>query len=299
MIGNRRIKAKSPAAGVTSVFIASALALLVAACGVSRGELEAAGTFGKSASALADSVKTAYAQGAQDDADLRAARYALKGGSYESQQQRRLVQFKGRIAAANVLGSYGQALSKLLDSKSQDAEVAAATDKLAASLKGLPKSTLAQTGIGAAEIDSAGKILTVFVQFYLDHKRREVLQQIVPAVEPIVTRLCGMFQSDFDVDRVGFAQVYFNEADRVLSAGPAEADARAAVVPLMQRVDAIRAKTTISFGTVKEAAASCAKSSQALRKAVEDPTVSYEDILDFANKAEAAYSVIQSALIRR
>jgi hypothetical protein len=281
----------------------AAAALSLAACGVSRNELKAANAFGKSASALADTVKTAYAQGAQDEADLRAGEFIVSGGEYFRGDRNTIAQFKGRLAAANVLASYGQALSTLLDAKSQNSDIASSIDKLVASVKGLPESAFSAFGIKTSDIDGAGKILAFVFEFYLDEKRREVLQQVVPVMEPIVTRLCLKFRDDFDPKARGFAQVYSNTALAVLrgatKTSAEDFGSRAAAVPMFQRVDTIRARTVSSFAAVREAANSCAKSSKALRDAVNDPAMSLEDIMDFANKAEAAYSVIHASFAKR
>jgi hypothetical protein len=62
---------------LTKYVVLLSLASLLSACGVTRGQLEAAATFGKSATALADGVKNAYAQAAQDEADIRTAKYVV------------------------------------------------------------------------------------------------------------------------------------------------------------------------------------------------------------------------------
>jgi hypothetical protein len=49
------------------------LCVNLAACGVTRDQLDAVGAFGKSASKLADGVKDAYAQADQNEVDLRLA----------------------------------------------------------------------------------------------------------------------------------------------------------------------------------------------------------------------------------
>jgi hypothetical protein len=296
----RRFSPSQASCGL-KVSMAVVAALLVANCSATRNETEAAATFSKSAAALADAVKTAYAQAPQDEADLRAGRYVTSDHSYERAQSLGITTLKGRMAAATVLSAYGQSLATLLDVKTQETNISTATGQLSAAVKGLPKSVLTQTSITASEIDTAGKVLTIAIEAYLDYRRREVLQQIVPVMEPIVTKLCAKFGNDFDVNQPGFAQVYYNAADRILDHAASvtsggDLAARSTVLPVFQRVDAIRTKTEVTFATVKEAANSCVKSSLALRDAVQNPDASFDDILDFANKAEAAYSAVLAAI---
>ena len=117
-------------------------------------------------------------------------------------------------------------------------------------------------------------------------------------MEPIVTKLCAKFGDDFDINRDGFfANVYYSKADLILEkAAKVSLTQRPLVQPTIQRVDAIRTKTVLAFSGVKQAANSCVKSSRALSDAVTNPTISIEDILDFANKAEAAYSAVHAAV---
>ena len=277
-----------------------AAATLLPACAVIHAEIEAAGAFGKSAATLAESVKSAYAQAPQDEADIRAGKFLVRANNddyYPRAGALGITTFDGRLAAAGVLSAYGQALSSLLDSKTQNADIVAATDKLAAAVKRLPADVRGKARITDAEIVNAGKVLTVVAEAYVDFLRLEAIRSTVPALEPTVTKLCNMFARDFDPDKPGFAQVYFNAADRILDTaqkmgGDQAYQGRALVLPTFQRLDAIRTKTELSFSAVRKAATSCAKSSIALRKAVEEHEISFDDIADFANKAEAAYSAI-------
>lgn len=289
------------------------LASFTAGCGVHRDQ-EAAASFSKSASAFAATLKTAYTQAPQDEADLRAARYIIApglrpNGSTNYEKPRALGGFditmvKGRLAAAEALSSYGQALATLLDVQTQETDIAAATGKLAAALKNVPQSYLADASITAADIDNAGKVLTVFIDVYLNYRRREVLALVVPAMEPIVAELCTKFERDFDWRQSGFANTYYIFADRVMdSAMIVETDNdfqhRAIVQPIFQKADSIRTKMSVTYESVKDAAKSCIKSNLALRKAVEDPTISFEDLGDFANKAGIAYTAVHTLIVSK
>jgi hypothetical protein len=285
------------------LFVGVGIALFIVGCGVSREQTEAAGQFSKSAVALADTVKTAYTQAPQDDADFRAARYLIFDGNYEKAKSGGITTLTGRLAAATVLAAYGQALSTLLDAKTQASDVSSATTKLAAAVKGLPQSVLAETSITGSDVDGAGNILAIAIDFYLDFRRRQTLEQIVPAMEPIVTKLCAKFGDDFDINRDGFfAAVYYSRADRILRQASrvssiGELEQRSHLQPTLQRVDAIRTKAIIAFSGVKQAANSCVKSSYTLKYAITNPSMSFDDILDFANKAETAYNAVHAAVV--
>jgi len=313
-----RLGARMLAIGI----LLAASAALLTGCGVLSAQLEAASTFAKSTSQLADSAKSAYLQAGQDESTLRVVRYAVLGNPQDSPKlisagnyQKPLlnlmpsyISIKGRLDAAAALSAYGQALTALLDSKTQEGDLAAATDKFTAALKSIPAKDLTAAGIKTAEIDSAGAILKAFGNLYLDYRRREALEQVVPATEPVVTKLCKMFRNDFDIlaDGQAFAQVYYNSTDNILTAvtrklksdadsqgnGGDGLERRAILLPMYMQVAAIKNKTKDTYATVKTAGASCATASQTLADSIKNPTVSLDDIIDFAKKADAAYTAV-------
>ena len=309
------------------LFVAGALS----ACGVTRNEFEAAAVFGKSASALADGATSAYAQAVQDEADLRTARFTVLNARQnfdttpilQKDYEKPLISLSkadipGRYAAAAALTAYGKALTTLLDVKTQEGDLASATDKFTEALKGIPSQTLNRARIKPSDIDDFGKLITAFGDLYLDYRRRETLELIVPNAEPIVTKLCLLFARDFNPDGGLFATILFNDLEDVIaftnaSLGDSAKEStkddndkpevarkkqrdglhdRAILLPIYQRVSAIQTKVRFSYKTITEAAKSCSKANIALAQAVQDPTVTLDDILDFANKAEAAYNAI-------
>ena len=210
-------------------------------------------------------------------------------------------EIKGRLAAAAALTAYGQALTALLDKKTQEGELAAATDKLTSALKAIPSSVLKDAKISADNIDGLGKVLVSFGDIYLDYRRREVLQTVVPVAEPIVNNICRLFAKDFDVHGVWFGEKLPSDAkDTLILASAAIRDNgntlnnRSILVPLYLQVDNLREKMDVAYTSLMAAANSCVKSSITLRRAVENPTTSLDDIIDFATKAEAAYSAVQT-----
>ncbi len=290
------------------------IALSLMGCGVTRGQLEAVSTFGKSATALADGVKSAYVQAAQDEGDLRTAQYVVLFRdndfkpdpirSHPPAYTRPLVRLAakdiaGRLAAASALTAYGQALTTLLDAKSQEGDLASATDKLTASLKGIPTQTLKNAQVTAGEIDDVGKLITSFGDLYLDYRRREVLEQVVPIAEPVVTKICVMFERDFDVDAGQFATIYRDATREIITDVSVSLDKnadslerRAVLLPIYQRASAVKGKMEVSYASVKDAAKSCSKSSRALAASIKNPELSIDDIIDFATKAQTAYNAV-------
>jgi hypothetical protein len=293
---------------------ASLLCLALAACGVTRDQLDAVGAFGKSATTLAGGAKAAYAQAAQNEADLRLAQYVVyeQGSSSDSPRQifndfrkplfdLSKTRIKGRTAAAEALEAYGKALSTLVDSKSQDSDFSTAVTSLAGAIKGLPKSALSAAGITSGEIDGIGKVVISLGELALDVRRREVLEAVVPAAQPVVTKICRMFGRDFDPNGNVVGTIVRNETRQTLAdlensfkKNGSTIQNRAILLPLYQKVASMNASFNVTFGSLKEAADSCAKASIQLASAIKDPKYSLDDIISFVAKAQAAYDAIKA-----
>jgi hypothetical protein len=306
----KRIRAAT--AGTPACLAASFLCLALAACGVTRDQLDAVGAFGKSATTLADSVKAAYTQAEQNEIDLRLAQYIAYEKGSPSDTPRQILQglqkervfdlskskIKGRTAAAGALEAYGNALSTLVDSKSQDSDFSAAVTSLAGAIKGLPKST---AGITNSEIDGIGKVIVSVGELALDARRRQVLEEVVPAAQPVVTKICRMFGLDFDLNG-GLAGAIVGSAtqdtlvylEKSLKNNGSTLQTRAILLPLYQKVASMNANFNVTFGSIKEAADSCANASIQLAAAIKDPKYTLDDIINFVAKAQAAYDAIKA-----
>ena len=294
--------------------LVAALGLMLAACGVTRDQLDTVGAFGKSATKLADGVKAAYTQAAQNEVDLRLAQYIAyeRGGPNDSPSQiirsfrdplfdLSKKRTKGRTAAATALDAYGKALSTLTDSKSQDSDFSTAVTSLIGAVKGVPSSVLSTAGITSSELDGLGKIVVVFGEFALDVRRRQVLEDVVPAAEPVVTKLCRMFGRDFDPNGRLVGTIVGTETQQTLAdlensmkKNGSQLQNRAILLPLYQKVTAIGASSNATFGALKEAADSCAKASVELAAAIKDPKYTLDDITNFVAKAQAAYDAVKA-----
>lgn len=291
--------------------VAIGFSLLLSGCGVTRNQADAVGTFGKSTSLLASGVKAAYVQARTDENDLwLVARISAQQNDRLYRQKSRgwiASNFKGRAAAADALAAYGAALSALIDTKAQEADLSAAAEKLTVALKGIPSSILSSANITTSEIDGVGKAFVSIGELYLDARRRQILDRVIPSAEPIVSRLCTLFRTDFDYKRSPtFASVFRDDARDVLVVASASVREnggslkdRAILIPLYQKADLIRTKAETTYGAVAEAADGCVTSSQVLRVAINDPTLSLDDVIDFATKTEAAYNAINSNTVQK
>jgi hypothetical protein len=296
-------------------FLAPCLCLALGACGVTRDQLDAVGAFGKSATTLADGVKAAYSQAEQNEADLRLAQYIVyeRGGPSDTPKQildgfrkplfnLSKTKIKGRMAAAGALDAYGKSLATLVDSKSQESDFSTAVTSLAGAVKSLPTSVRSAAGITGSEIDGIGKVIVSVGELALDLRRRQVLEEVVPAAQPVVTKICKMFGRDFDLNGQLVGTIVGEETQQTLvdlenslKKNGATMQNRAILLPLYQKVTSINASFNVTFGSLKEAAESCANASIQLAAAIKDPKYTLDDIINFVAKAQAAYDAIKAA----
>jgi hypothetical protein len=318
-----------------------AFSLALAGCGVTRDQLDAAGAFGKSAATLADGVKDAYAQADQAEIETRLASHIVAvtqanatgkipstetiWNSYVGRDPASkkwlnrpfaATRIGGRLAAAEALKAYGKALETLLDSKTQEKDFSDAVTSLSGAVKGLPESLRKTAGITPDDINGVGAIVVALGNIALDYQRRKALEEVVPAAEPTVTKICALFSRDFNAGDgatiAGLAtagtttaldnveQVFKNEFASAALKDGYKADAgssmqnRAVLLPLYAKIDSINTRTRATFASVKDAADSCVKASRALAKAVKDPQVTMRDIIAFVEKAQAAFNAVKS-----
>jgi len=297
-------------AALANLLFLSAVGACLAGCATS-GQLNAAAAFATSASTLGQGVKTAYTQAAQTEANLRTATYIVSKNASDITQYKYTTplfgispkDIPGRYAAANALTAYGQALTTLLDSKTQETNLATASGNFTAALKGIPATTLSQLRISSADITDVGNLITSLGDIYLDFRREQVLQQLVPKAAPIVNKLCSLFAQDFDTRSPMFGTIYSNAVNDViwktedaLTANAASLADRAILLPIYQQTASTRDQMVASFKSLNAAANSCVKTNTAFAKSVSDPTLSLTDILDFTAKAQAAYSAVMAAV---
>ena len=312
--GSRAAIAAASRSVLSARFSAPFLCLALAACGVTRDQLDAVGAFGKSATTLADGVKAGYTQAEQNEVDLRLAQYIVYERGPPSDTPTQILsgfrkplfdlsktKIKGRAAAAEALDAYGKALSTLVDSKSQESDFSTAVTSLTGAVKNLPGSVLSTAGITSSELDGIGKVVVAVGDLALDLRRRQVLEEVVPAAQPVVTKICRMFGRDFDLNGNLVGTIVGEETlqtladvENSLKTNGSTMQNRAILLPLYQKVASINANFKVTFGSLKEAADSCAKASVDLAVSIKDPKYTLDDITNFVAKAQAAYNAIKA-----
>jgi len=307
----RAVRVAGRSAGLVATLV------LLASCGVTGDQAKAVTEFGSSASTLASGIKATYAQAADDVAQLYSEQFVIPtpgiaarvhAGQFattESFYGPFLPQnIQGRTKAAAALGAYGTALTTLIDAKTQNADFSAAVTKLTGALKSIPATTLTEAGITTKQIDGVGSVLVALGEAYLDWKRRQTLEAVVPAASPVVGKLCALFASDFDPAKANnFADKYLEAAfdnaggaRRALEQSPGNLESRAVLMPIYRHARLLLDRGPTLFKPLQNAADDCVKSNAALAAAIADPKVSFDDIAAFVKQADAAYTAVQATI---
>lgn len=281
----------------------------LAGCAVTRNQLDAATAFAQSTSTLGTSAQNAYSQAAAAEATLTTEYYiahatpqAIKNDDYiKPRIALARKKIPGRYAAAAALAAYGHVLTTLLDSKTQESDLASATSAFTGALKSIPAKTLKDAGIKAAQITNVGNLITSFGDIYLEVYREKVLRQVVPKAEPIVKRLCTLFANDFGKKKPLFRVMYSNEindvlrfTEKALKKRPKNLESRAILLPIYQKTKSIQSHVMPALTSVNAAAKSCVSTSVVFARSISDPSISPADVVDFAKKSRAAYDAVMA-----
>jgi hypothetical protein len=211
---------------------------------------------------------------------------------------------EARVKLANLLKSYGDALSGLMGEASPEALGLALANvaKTAQSVPGLSDSAKESV---AGVLDAAGPVAALVA----DAKRLEYLKNIVPRFDPVIREAAALIASDYASARgddgvrdrqLDVLRAYDSAVDRtgsLLSQAGTVAktyDERAAVLSAVRSVQRHRYRTQELSRLVPGAATSMAKAHSVLVQALADKSVSFNDINQFADEAKAVYALVKS-----
>ncbi|WP_026841216.1 hypothetical protein [Citrifermentans bremense] len=97
-----------------------------------------------------------------------------------------------RVAAVDVLQRYGKLLVAFT-TESHEKEITEAAGEFAKSVGKFPGNPM--TG---EEIDGLGRIVTSAGGILVEHHKKEVLENVVPKVAPLIEKICDSLEQDFD-----------------------------------------------------------------------------------------------------
>jgi hypothetical protein len=199
-----------------------------------------------------------------------------------------------RAQAAGTLAAYGELLQALVDD-TQEQELATASDRFVASVRGLGKyQTLSE-----AQLASIGKLVQIGGRLVVEAMKKKALERIVPEADPQVAVLCDLFAADFDPDGARLGTQFLLAADLLRTdAGTVmrrarDPERRAAAtaayrlaIESQARRDAVLARASAAAGELKAA-------NHALAGAIASDAITREDLEQYAATVQALVETIK------
>lgn len=303
-------------------------ALSLSACGMDAGQRAAVSGFAGAASTFGSASAAAFPEIEASVLELRALQRSLPGAASEANFGQSVKQgafdyeiegkgfrspdtvfspgdIEARVALANLLKSYGDALSGLMGEASPEA-LAPAFANVAKTAQSLPGLSDGAKKSVAGVLEAAGPVAALAA----DAKRLGYLRDIVPRFDPVIREAAALIAADYASARgadgtrdrqLDVLRAYDSAVDRTGSllgqAGAAARayDERAAVLSAARSVQRHRNRAQELGRLVPGAAASMAKAHGALVEALADKGFSFTDINQFADEAKAVHALVKSA----
>src|SRR5262245_23265142 len=292
--------------------------LLLAGCGLSADQRQAAATFSSSADAFGKLASDQFTVMRSGSSDLLLATYTRdvdaelpKKFTYDELLTSKKISTE-RVAlrqkAAKALSDYAQAISALLN-EDQSKNLETASSELATSLKSLPKDW---KFVSDDDIDVLGKLIQQGGSILTDQMKADALRQIVPKYHRQVEHLCLLLGNDLSPQGGRMGSEYLRlssnlynhitreldrEAERIdkdpmLNAeqkAEKKRDARARLLPVVQLANEHRTRLTV-LSNASAAGRKCAAASESLTKSLTQTSYSFADIENFAKEVENLYA---------
>lgn len=266
--------------------------LLLSACGLTQGQLEATRAFSSASEKLGDAAAREIPNIRQQVVEMNATRIALDSAmgtprpAGDLDQAADLEDVAVRVKAAKLLKNYGTLLYGLA-SDSQKANLQKAADSLANAVDGLPEDYRVA---GSDALGAAGKVVAKLGLLLVESKKAEAIKEIVATYADQVKLVAGKLRDDLDTRQGGkFAsQLVSTQSDlatvarKALNAGTGGAAAAQALVLVQNNTD--RAKTVLAQAS--EAADKAVKAHEALEEALSSNRIDLSAIKAFGTSVE-------------
>lgn len=197
--------------------------------------------------------------------------------------------------ATQALAAYGKSLAALVDD-TQSAELKAASDDFVASLGNVPG---AKDELKDEQMEALGTVVQAVGGFWIEHKRKQAVLQIVKNSQGAIDRLCDLLIRDFNpetgwlVDQLNAIESpLMAEATSGLYDGRTYGDRKVALEGF-RLAHISRMRRTEILGRVMKSAQAMKKANRALAKAFEEASWSATDIQEFAGKAQSLQAAIK------
>ncbi len=203
-------------------------------------------------------------------------------------------------SATRALAGYGKSLAALVDD-TQSAELKAASNEFVASLGRVPQ---AKERLNGEQLQAIGTVVETVGGLWIEKKRREAVTTIVNNSKDAVEYLCDLLIRDFDPNKgwVGMQLQVIEDplmavATNALYDGRTYSDRKIALEAFRLAHDSRMNRTQV-LSRVTKAATAMKKANSALVNAIADSAWSFDDIQDFAQKAQSLQMAVKTIVNR-
>lgn len=283
------------------------IATILAGCGLTSSQRKEIEAFGLAASTLGASSKEQLNASRDEVIDMKRYRLAIEKvildpkKAKESGIPARDYYFSNvldldagldrnaiasRVAAVDVLEQYGKLLMAFTTDQ-HEKEVKEASNKFAKSVGDFP-----QNPMTAEEIEGLDHVLTSVGGILVEHRKKEALEKVVPMVAPLIDKICGSLERDFDPTKPGVYGTVDTVQNRL---GTTAVDGLKALPDSMSDrlllIDgfALAQKNKAGVGTMSarmlKSIASLRKANAQLPEVIKSHKVGFKDIKEFGENA--------------
>jgi hypothetical protein len=115
-----------------------------------------------------------------------------------------------RVAAVDLLQQYGNLLTAF--SSAEEKELQDASDNFARSLTSFPHNPMSKE-----EVAGVGDLVRVAGSTFLERKKKDTLEEVIPKVSPLIVAICDSLENNFDPHAKGVAGTIYQVQDRLAS----------------------------------------------------------------------------------
>ncbi len=209
--------------------------------------------------------------------------------------------------ATQALAAYGKSLAALVDD-TQSAELKAASNEFVASLGRVPT---AKEHINDQQLEAIGTVIQGVGGYWIEWKRKQAVEKVVEHSQKAVEHLCDLLIRDFNpgdgkdvkpgwvVFQLGaIEEPLMTAATIALKEGRTYNDRKVALEAFRLAHDS-RMRRTEVLKRIADAATAMKKANNALAQAVANSTWSFQDIQDFAQKAQSLKMAVKIIVTER
>jgi hypothetical protein len=202
--------------------------------------------------------------------------------------------------ATQALAAYGKSLAALVDD-TQSADLKAASNEFVASLGRVPD---VKKRLSDEQLQAIGTVVQEVGGLWIEWKRKQAVTTIVNNSKDAVEHLCSLLIKDFDPKEGWIAlqlqiieDPLMGEATNGLYDGRTYNDRKIAL-EAFRLAHGSRMSRTQVLQRVTDAATAMKKANSALAKAIAKSDWSYQDIQDFAQKAQSLQMAVKIIVIK-